>query len=145
MLPLLGFVFRKFDEKMSSGLVLLDVGKVFDRKWIERLPYKLANLDFEMYLLKSISYLHSRTFQISFLSATSARSSMWLEWLRMDLCSPILFQWCVEGRTSTFSCLSARMTRPSKPHSHVLPVEVARRLHAGLSSTDSSTGYRTGG
>jgi hypothetical protein len=46
--PNLGFVFRKFDEKMSSGMVLLDVAKVFDSKWIERPLYKLANLDFHM-------------------------------------------------------------------------------------------------
>jgi hypothetical protein len=32
--PNLGFIFRKFDKKMSSGMVLLDVAKVFDSKWI---------------------------------------------------------------------------------------------------------------
>jgi hypothetical protein len=31
---------------MSSGMALLDVSKVIDSKWIERLLYKLANLDF---------------------------------------------------------------------------------------------------
>jgi len=51
--PHLGFVFRKSDEKISSGMVLLDVAKVFDSKWIERLLDKLTNLDFHM--LKTIS------------------------------------------------------------------------------------------
>ena len=37
-----------------------------------------------------------------------------------------------ERRASAFSCLSARITRPSEPHSHALPAEAARRLHAGL-------------
>jgi hypothetical protein len=35
------FVFRKFDE-MSSDLVLLDVAKALDSRWIESLLYKLA-------------------------------------------------------------------------------------------------------
>jgi hypothetical protein len=35
-----------FDEKMSSGMALLDVAKIIDSKWIERLLYKLVNLDF---------------------------------------------------------------------------------------------------
>jgi hypothetical protein len=62
MHPLLGFVFRWFDEKMSSGMALLDVATVFDSKWTEKLIYKLANLDFQIYLLKTISYPHSRTY-----------------------------------------------------------------------------------
>jgi hypothetical protein len=36
-------------------MVLLDVAKVFDNKWIEMLLHKPANLDFHMYLLKTIS------------------------------------------------------------------------------------------
>jgi hypothetical protein len=55
MHPNLGFVFRKFNAKVSSGMVLLDVAKVLDSKWIERYLYKLANLDFHVYLLKTIS------------------------------------------------------------------------------------------
>jgi hypothetical protein len=71
---------------MSSGMALLDMAAVFDSKWIERPLYKLANLDFQMYLLKTISYLHSRTYQTSFHSAISARSSKGVEWFRVNLC-----------------------------------------------------------
>jgi hypothetical protein len=57
-----------------TGAVFLDVAKAFDTVWVKGLLYKLTILNFPSYLVKSLSsYLHSRTFQSSFNSATSTR------------------------------------------------------------------------
>jgi hypothetical protein len=54
--------------------------KPFDTVWAEGLLYKLTMLNLQYYLVKIIpSYLHCRTFQISF-KITSTRRNMRLVW-----------------------------------------------------------------
>jgi hypothetical protein len=68
---------RNFGEKRLTGVVFLDVAKAFDTVWIDGLLYKLMILNFPSYLVQTISsYLPGRTFEASFLTATSSRRVM---------------------------------------------------------------------
>jgi hypothetical protein len=68
---LVGRVNRNLDERTLTGAVFLDVAKVFDTVWVEGLLYQLTILNFPSYLVKTLCpYLHHRTFQTSFKSAT---------------------------------------------------------------------------
>jgi hypothetical protein len=68
---------RNFDERRLAGAVFLDVIKASDTVWVEGLLYKLTILNFPSYLVKTLpSYLHHRTFQTSFKSATFTRRTM---------------------------------------------------------------------
>jgi hypothetical protein len=83
---------RNFDERRLTGAVFLDVAKAFDTVWVEGLLYKLTILDFPSYLVKTLpSYLHHRTFQTSFRSATSSRRNMRAGVAQGGLVSPVLF------------------------------------------------------
>ena len=67
-------VTRCFGEKRLTGAVFLDVAKAFDTVSVEVLLFKLTALNFPSYLVKTISsYLHNRTFEVSFQTATSTR------------------------------------------------------------------------
>jgi hypothetical protein len=48
-------VSRNFGEKRLTGVVFLDVAKVFDTVWVNGLLYKLTVLNFPLYLVKTIS------------------------------------------------------------------------------------------
>jgi retron-type reverse transcriptase len=62
--------------------------KASDTVWVEGLLYKLTILNFPSYLVKTLpSYLHHRTFQTSFKSATSTRAGV----AQGGLVSPVLF------------------------------------------------------
>jgi hypothetical protein len=83
---------RNFDERRMTGAVFLDVAKAFDTVWVKGLLYKLTILNFPSYLVKTLSsYLHSRTFQSSFNSATSTRRNMRAGVAQGALVSPVLF------------------------------------------------------
>jgi hypothetical protein len=83
---------RNFDERRLSGAVFLDVAKAFGNVWVEGLLYKLAILNFPFYLVKTLSsYLHLRTFQTSFKSATPTRRTMRAGVAQGGLVSPVLF------------------------------------------------------
>ena len=72
--------------------VFLDVAKAFDTVWIEGLLYKLTVLNFPSYLVHIISsYLRGRTFEASFLTATSSRRGMRVGVAQGGLISPVLF------------------------------------------------------
>jgi hypothetical protein len=73
-------VYREFYERRLTGAVFLDLDKAFDTVWAEGLLDRLTILNFPSYLLKTLSsYLHHRTFQTSFKSATSTRRTMRVE------------------------------------------------------------------
>jgi hypothetical protein len=75
-----------------TGAVFLDVTKAFDTVWVKGLHYKLTILNFPSYLVKTLSsYLHSRTFQSSFYSATSTRRNMRVGVAQGGLVSTVLF------------------------------------------------------
>jgi hypothetical protein len=82
---------RNFDETRMTGAVFLDVAKAFDTVRVKGLLYKLTILNFLSYLVKTLSYLHSRTFQSSFNSATSTRRNMRAGVAQGGLVSPVLF------------------------------------------------------
>ena len=64
--------------------MFLDVAKAFNTVWIEGLLYKLTILNFPSYLVHVISsYLRFRTFEASFLTATSSRWIMRAGWYRV--------------------------------------------------------------
>jgi hypothetical protein len=83
---------KNFDERRLTGAVFLDVAKAFDTVWVKGLLYKLTILNFPAYLVKTLSsYLHHRTFQTSFKSATSTRRNMRAGVAQGGLVSPVLF------------------------------------------------------
>jgi hypothetical protein len=68
---------RNFGEKRLTGVVFLDVAKAFDTVWFDGLLYKLTLLNFPSYIVHTIScYLRGRTFEESFMTATSSRRCM---------------------------------------------------------------------
>jgi hypothetical protein len=78
---------RNFGEKILAGVVFLDVAKAFDG-----ILYKLMILNFTSYLVHTISsYLRERTFEASFLTATSSRRGMRAGVAQVGLISPVLF------------------------------------------------------
>ena len=83
---------RNFGERRRTGAVFLDVAKAFDTVWIEGLLYKLTILKFPSYLVHIISsYLQGRTFEASFLTATSTRRGMRAGVAQVELKSLVLF------------------------------------------------------
>ena len=81
-----------FGERRLTGAVFLDVAKAFDTVWIEGLHYKLTILNFPSYLVHIISsYLRGRTFEASFLMATSFRRLMRAGVAQGRLNSPVNF------------------------------------------------------
>ena len=81
---------RNFGERRLTGAVFL--AKAFDTVWIEGLLYKLTVLNFPSYLVHIISsYLRDRTFEASFLTATSSSRGMRAGVVQGGLISPVLF------------------------------------------------------
>jgi retron-type reverse transcriptase len=78
--------------KRLTGAVFLDVAKAFDTVWIDGLLYKVTILKFPLYLVHNIYYyLWGRTFEASFLTATSSRRGMRAGVAQGGLISPVLF------------------------------------------------------
>jgi hypothetical protein len=67
---------RNVDDKRLTGTPFLDLAKAFDTLWIDGLFYKLTLLNFPSYIIHTISYFRGRTFEMSFLTATSSRRDM---------------------------------------------------------------------
>jgi hypothetical protein len=83
---------RNFDERRLTGAVFLDVAKAFDTVWFKGFLCKLTVLNFQSYLVKTISsYLDCRTFQTSFQSATTTCRGMRAGVVQGGLLSPVLF------------------------------------------------------
>jgi hypothetical protein len=80
-----------FDERRMTGADSQVVAKAFDTVWVRGLLYKLNILNFPLYLVKTLSYLHSRTFQSSFNSATTTSRNMRAGVAQGGLVSPVLF------------------------------------------------------
>jgi hypothetical protein len=65
-------------------------GQAFDTVWIDGLLYKLTVLNILSYLVYTIlSYLRGRTFEASFLTATSSRHVMRAGVAQGNLISPV--------------------------------------------------------
>ena len=64
----------QLNQKASTGLILCDVEKAFDRVWHDALLYKMIKLSFPIYLTRMIkSFLCNRSFRVrinNFLSTT---------------------------------------------------------------------------
>jgi hypothetical protein len=84
---------KNFGERRLIAAVLLDVAEAFHTVRVEGLLYKLTILHFPSYLVKTISsYLHCRTFQTSFKSATIIRHNMQAGVAKCGLVSPCAVQ-----------------------------------------------------
>ena len=83
---------RKFGKRRITGAVFLDVTKAFDSLWVNGLLYKLANLSFPSYLVRTVSlYLKGQTFEASFKSGTSTTLRMLAGVAQGRIISPVLF------------------------------------------------------
>jgi retron-type reverse transcriptase len=83
---------RNLGEKRLTDVVFLDVAKAFDTVWNDGLLYKLTLLNFLSYIVHTVfSYLRGRTFETSFLTATSSRRGMRAGVAQSGLISPFLF------------------------------------------------------
>jgi retron-type reverse transcriptase len=83
---------RNVGEKRPTGAVFLDVAKAFVTIWIDGLLYKRTLLNLPSYLFHTISsYLRGRTFEASFLTASSSRREMRAGVAQGGLISPVLF------------------------------------------------------
>jgi hypothetical protein len=72
--------------------VFLVVAKAFDTVWIDGPLYKITILNLPPYLVHIIlSYLRDRTFEVSFLTATSFRHGMLAGVAQGGWISPVLF------------------------------------------------------
>ena len=94
-------VSRNFDEKKLTGAVFLNVAKDFDNVCVDGLLYKLKILNFSSYFVKTIpSYLHSRTFEASFQTATSTIHRIRAGLPQGGIISPVLFSLYVNDMPS---------------------------------------------
>jgi hypothetical protein len=91
---------RNFVDKKLTGAVFLDVAKIFDAVWIDCLLYKPTLLNFPPYIVHTISYLKVRTFEASFLVATSSRRIMRAAVAQGGLISPVHFSMYVNDMRS---------------------------------------------
>jgi hypothetical protein len=67
-------VTRNLGEKILTGAIFLHVAKAFETVWVDGQLFKLTARNFPFSLVKIISsYLHNRTFEAAFLTATSTR------------------------------------------------------------------------
>jgi hypothetical protein len=67
---------RNFGEKVVTGAMFLEVDKAFRTVWINCLLYTMPVLNLPSYLVHALSYLRGRTFEASWLTATSFRLVM---------------------------------------------------------------------
>jgi len=89
-----------FGENRLTGAVFLDVAKAFDTVWIDGLLYKLTLLNFQSYIVHTISsYLRGWTFKASFQKDTSSRRGMRAGVAQGGLISPVLFSLYVNDMT----------------------------------------------
>jgi hypothetical protein len=83
---------RNFGEKRLKGAVFLDEAKAFETVWINGLLYEPTIFKFPSYLVHSISsYLRGRSFEASFLTATSSCRGMRVGVAQGGLISHVLF------------------------------------------------------
>jgi hypothetical protein len=84
-------VTRNLGETRLTGEIFLDVAKAFDTVWFDDLLLKLTARNFPSYLVKIISsYVHNRTFEAAFLTATSTRHCMRAGVAQGGLVTPVL-------------------------------------------------------
>jgi hypothetical protein len=90
-------VTRNFGEKRLTGAIFLDVAKAFDTVSVDGLLFKLTAVNFPYYNVKIMpSYLHNRTFEAVFLTASFTRRRMRAAVVQGALVSPVLFSLYVD-------------------------------------------------
>jgi hypothetical protein len=124
-----------FGEKRLTVAIFLDVAKAFDNVWLDDLILKLAILNFASYVVKIIpSYLHNRTLEVSFQSATSTRRCMRAGVAQGGLVSPCALP--PVGKRHTFA-IPPRRAGPlrgrHRHHSHVPQASAAHQVLGILS------------
>jgi Reverse transcriptase (RNA-dependent DNA polymerase) len=78
---------NRFNQNMSTGMVLIDIEKAFDSVWHDALLFKLARYKIPTFLIKIVqSFLSNRE---SFVSVGSASSARYLVRARVPQGSPL--------------------------------------------------------
>ncbi|GFW12217.1 probable RNA-directed DNA polymerase from transposon X-element [Trichonephila clavipes] len=81
-----------FNRHATTGGIFLDVEKAFDRLWHNGLIFKMINLNYPPYLIRTISdYLHNRTFQVKIQATISKIGHIQAGSPQGSLLSPILY------------------------------------------------------
>jgi hypothetical protein len=116
-------------------VVFLDVAKAFATVWIDGLLYELMEFNFPSYLVHTISsYVRDRTFEASFLTATSSRRLMLAGVAQGGLNYPVHFS--LHGNDLPISShhieFALKRGRDGH-HSHVPQADAARQLPGVLS------------
>jgi hypothetical protein len=86
----------KFNNKMSTAAVLLDIEKAFDSTWHPGLLCKLSKLEFSTNLINLLgSFLSQRKFRVSVEGEMSTPRSMQAAVPQGSILSPTLFNWYI--------------------------------------------------
>ncbi len=86
------YIKEKFKSKFSTGMVLMDIEKAFDRVWHNALIYKMSRHKFPKYLTKMVhSFLQSREFQVHIGNKVSKIFKMKFGLPQGSILSPILY------------------------------------------------------
>jgi hypothetical protein len=75
---IVNYIKRKYTiNKSSTGMILLDIERAFDRVWHNGLLFKMINYNFPLYLTKIISsFLENRSFYVKLCNSSSQSKSM---------------------------------------------------------------------
>lgn len=86
------FIQDKLHQKSSTGMLLIDVEKAFDRVWFAGLIKKMIDYGFPPYLILLVnSFLHGRTFAVSIDGKTSTTHEIPFGTPQGAVCSPTLY------------------------------------------------------
>lgn len=97
-------VIKAFNQKQSTGLILFDMEKAFDKVWHKGLIYKLIQLKFPLYLIKLISnYISDRQFFVFISGEKSAKHEIHSGVPQGAVLSPILYNLFTADIASTFA------------------------------------------
>lgn len=96
------------NNQITTGLLILDIEKAFDRVWHDGLVYKMSRFNFPKYLIKIIaSFISQRSFQVSLSGAKSSRRSIFYGCPQGAVLSPFLYSIYIADAPSPNNCTVA--------------------------------------
>lgn len=136
---LISHVKEKLKAKMSTGVIMLDVEKAFDRVWHEGLLYKMIKLKFPPHLIKMISsFLKNRSFYVEIFGEKSKIYNLIFGVPQGAVLSPTLYNIftydipkCINTKIALFADDTAFFASSEK----VNPIIRALKEHASLISS----------
>jgi hypothetical protein len=126
LMRITNYIKSKLNEKFSTGMILLDVEKAFDRVWHEGLIYKMLKLRFPLYLTKIVSsFLQGRSFQVSINGKLSSLRHFKFGVPQGAVLSPFLFNIFTSDFPRSQNCKLAMYADDtsflsSSPYAHVI-------------------------